>query len=83
MLNIASSHYVLQEQAEDEDATTNSLDIPPDMLNDAEGMLGSVYNEPSAAYNQATFPPFTDIEFSDLASQGWFDDPEIPLQVCT
>ena len=48
------------------------------MLNDAAGMLGS---EPVTAYSQAMFPPFTETELIDLASQGWFDDPDIPLQV--
>ena len=65
-------NYVLQEHADVDDATSSSLDIPPNMLIDAAGMLGSVYNEPVALHNQATFPEI------DL---GLFDDPEIPQQV--
>ena len=68
-------NYVLQEDADVDDATSSSLDIPPNMLNDTAGMLGSIYNEPVAVHNQATFPEI------ESASQGLFDDPEIPQQV--
>ena len=71
-------NYVLQEHADVDDATSSSLDIPPNLFNDAAGILGNVYDEPAAVHSQAMFPPSTDI---DSASQGLFDDPEIPLQV--